>query len=77
MHWVEENLIYSAVDSPEKSNIAHESWVLIAYAQKPLNVHADVTSGARGFGVSFHLFPYFMYEKNEGFGETVHMSRLV
>ena len=52
----------------------HEISVLIAYAQKsPLN--ARVSNSPRGliFGLSLHLYPYFVYANSEGSGVSVHM----
>ena len=46
-----------------------------AYAQKPtINAHSDISSETRGlsFGPSLHLHPYFVYESNEGFGESAY-----
>ena len=51
----------------------------MAYAQTPLmNAHTDVFSGDRGlkFGLSLHLYPYFLYASSEGSGESAHMRRL-
>ena len=52
---------------------AHDILVLVTYAQMPLlNVHADVYSGATGliFGLSFHLYTYFVCVSSEGSDES-------
>ena len=54
--------------------------VLIAYSQKyPINVHADVSRGARSLklGLSLHLHPHFGYASREGSGESANLYRLV
>ena len=40
--------------------------------------HADVSSRARGqiYGLSLHLYPYFVYASSEGSGESTHMLNL-
>ena len=55
---------------------ANELTVLIAYAQMPLiNAHTDASSRARGqnFDQSPHPYPYFVYAKREGSGESALM----
>ena len=44
-----------------------------------INVHADVSSGARylQFGLTLHLQLYFMYASSEGAGEFAHMHKVV
>ena len=58
---------------------AHKSWVLITYAQMPLiSAHIDVPSKPRIliFGLSLHLYTYFMTASSVGSGESAHMRRL-
>ena len=58
---------------------AHESLVLIAFAQKPpLNAHADLHTVARGlnFGLTLHLHQNFVYASSEGSGESARLCRL-
>ena len=44
----------------------------------PLNIHADVTSGAKGldFTLSLHPHPYIVRANSEGSGESAHVRRL-
>ena len=52
---------------------ALEILVLIACAQKPtFDPHADLSSRVRGlnFGLSLHLYPYFMYVSSKVSGES-------
>ena len=58
---------------------AHKVLVIIAYAQMPIiNAHADVYRGARGltFGLSLHLYPYFVYVGSEGSDKSVYVHKL-
>ena len=52
---------------------AHDKLVLITYAKRPLlNVHAGISSGARGliFCLSLHLYTYFACVSCEGSDES-------
>ena len=50
-----------------------------AYAQRPLNDYADVSSRARclNFDLSLHLHTYFEYVINKGSGEIVRVWSLL
>ena len=57
----------------------HEILELIIYAQKlPFNIHADVSSRARGIncGLSLHLYPCFVNASSGGLGESAYLRRL-
>ena len=45
----------------------------------PLNVHADISRGARSmtfFDLSLHLHPYFVHASSDGYGESAHLCTL-
>ena len=53
---------------------------IISYGQRPLmNAIADVLSKSRDlkFGLSFHLHPYIVHPRSEGYGKSARMRRLV
>ena len=57
---------------------SHEISVLIAYAQiSTINMHADVSSRARGlsFDTSLHLYSYFVYASSEDSGVSALLRR--
>ena len=44
----------------------------------PLNAHSEIYSGATcpHFGLSFHLYTYFMYASSQGSGKSAHCTDL-
>ena len=58
---------------------AQETLVLIAHAQElTLNTRAGVSGGARylNFGMSYHLYPYFVYMSTEYIDESAQLWSL-